>query len=524
MDTNTSDSAVVDGASTSAETTGAAETTAAPATQTSPAKDPWDGFGREEAGADEVKTEEGAAAGETAAATPPKSEEPGTEEAPASEKTGDDEDQVLEELFADGDKPAEADKAAKTEETPKEEDLDNQDPTAMIAGQRNKTAASYLQRMEKWATPLKDLRKGSIEPLEALRRLEPVLGPDALTKLKQAAAHDLVDKLPEQTFKRAYAIKKLAADPTWDPNTGEYPNLDDLVKGVATAAPPTSDVDLSSLTKDIDGLVGWDWRDESLDDNFVDDRERTLARAARQLEAKAKEAEAARLTAETSLTDLKSTVTTQSQTAVQQEVSDSLRTRINEFRGDIQGKFLPYVFKNAGLAVDVNDTPEVAAFKQRRQELYQGTDYERANDLPSRFETFVENESSVKARVEDVYKRIVDAQLKYVVAAKKDDKAEMAAAVAAAEEERVPLFTLLRDAHKEFRQKYIDPEMELFVGKATPRTDPTPPTSRPRPEVVSNGGTARPSPEVRKPFRTADDVWDHMIESAKEDDALSAAG
>lgn len=523
MEPNKSDSAVDDGASTSAETSGAAETTAAPEPQTSPLQDPWDKFGSEEAGAEEVKTEEEAAAGETAAPEPPKSEKPDAEKEPASETTSDDEDQVLEELFADGDKPAEADKA-KAEEKPKEEDLDAQDPSEMIAGQRNKTAASYLQRMEKYATPLKDLRKGSIEPLETLRRLEPVLGPEVVQSLKQAAAHDLVDKLPDQTFKRAFAIKKLAADPSWDPNTGDYPNLDDLVKGVVTtAAPATSDVDLSSLTKDIDGLVSWDWRDESLDDNFVDDRERTLAGAARRLEAKAKEAEAARTQAETQLTELKSTQTTQAQTEGQQAAYDALMGRINTFRGDIQGKFLPYAFKNAGLAVDANDTPEVAAFKQRRQELYQGTDYERTNNLPSRFENFVENESSVKGRIEDVYTRIVDAQKSYVEAEAKGDKAGMAAAVQAAEDERVPLFTLLRDAHKEFKEKYIAPEMELFAGKAAPRQDPKPPPSRPRPEVVSNQGTAKSAP-ITRPYRDADDVWNDMLDKAREDDALAAAG
>jgi hypothetical protein len=69
---------------------------------------------------------------------------------------------------------------------------------------------------------------------------------------------------------------------------------------------------------------------------------------------------------------------------------------VNGFRSSIETKILPYIAKNTGLEVTKDDTPEVAAFKERKFALYTGDEFERSQGLPSRFETFAYERSSVK--------------------------------------------------------------------------------------------------------------------------------
>jgi hypothetical protein len=97
---------------------------------------------------------------------------------------------------------------------------------------------------------------------------------------------------------------------------------------------------------------------------------------------------------------------------------------VNGFRSSIETKILPYIAKNTGLEVSKDDTPEVAAFKERKLALYTGDEFERSQGLPSRFETFAYEQSSVKQDLAKLAQQVVDAQLKAVLARRKGDQAE----------------------------------------------------------------------------------------------------
>jgi hypothetical protein len=512
MEQQTTDSAVVDGVTTPAET-GAAEPTAPVTTPIDPLKGPWDDFGK---GGDETvnesKTEE------------PETPEPAKEAEPKDDKPADDkpadekplEDQVLDELFVEG-KPVD-----EVIEPKPEDDLDSQNPEEMQKQQRNKVARDYLARTEKYATPLKEFKNDKAQPIEVFQKLEPILGADKVSQLKQTAAHELVDTNPDATFQRAYAVKMLARDPNWDVKTAPIPSLDDIISGKlapARADAETPSVDLSELTKGLSASIDWDWRNPELDVNFVDEREQSMAAAMRAFEAHAKAAEAAKQEAETKLTEAQTVKAETAKTDEQSVIANEVQTGIKTYESSITQKLLPYLQKNSGLEVSKDDTPEITAFKERHMKLYEGTEYERANGLPSRFQSFAENESSVKSQITDVYTRVVNAQVKAAQAKLAGNTAEMERCLKEADDERVPLFTLFAKANEEFKANHITPDLELLGNTWKRQAETANPEARPV-ELVSNAApTHRPAART---YNGANSVWDSMIEDSAKEDRLAA--
>lgn len=515
----TTDSAVAESASTSAEA-GAAEPTVPTGTPTqteaAPSADAlWDSVGK---GTGETSTGEQEKPAEEAEPTDTTAGNTGADEAE------DPEEDLISDLFKEEDEPAEtADESKPEDEGSEEEKLDKADPKEMAERQRNKDAKKYLERTERYATPLKDLKAGRIAPSEALKALEPIMGAEPLQKLKQEAAHELVDANPEATFRRAYAIKKLAADPEWDPQTATIPSLDEIIAGPVTASDAAAPADLSELVKGLDDVIGWDWRDETLDDQFQDDRELVMAKTIRSLEATAAQAVADKEAADERATEAQKqakTVVESKQTDDQKAVADALNTRITEFRSSVDSKILPHVLRDTGLEVSTDDTPEIAEFKQLTAEMYQGTEYEKANSLPSRFESFLENEWSGRDRVEAVYTRIVENLLKAEMAARAKDKDAEKAALDDVKEDRIPLFTLVSEANKEFKKKYIEPGMKL-IGAAWEKKAATVNPGRDRKEIVSSAAPARQTPP-KKTFESVDDIYDNVVREAQNDRRLAA--
>jgi hypothetical protein len=173
----------------------------------------------------------------------------------------------------------------------------------------------------------------------------------------------------------------------------------------------------------------------------------------------------------------------------------------------LQSKLLPLIAKNTGLEITEEDTPEIKAFKERRLQLYTGSEYDRANGYASPFESYAYNESSVKQEINLITDRIVDAQTKEA-RARLEGKAEDAKRFhALAEAERIPMMEMLARANKEFKALYIVPDLELISSYSSSLT------SRQKEAAarieVANGqaGTFQPS---QPDYETADDVWNNM--------------
>lgn len=508
---NESDVAV--GAETPAPTESTETTPAAPveATQT-PAEpvatpspldkaDPWDGFGED--AADDVKADE--------PAEPAKDDDPAdTPDDKATDKPIT-EDEVLEELLADDDAPA------KTQEQ-KDAELDSADPEEMAKGQRNKVERDYLSRTQRYAKPLRDFKLGSIGPEEALDQLAPIMGADKITAIKQAAAHALVDANPDDTFRRAYVIKQLQRDPAWDYNQHEIPTLDQLLDGAITpnmAMAAESDPELEGLIADLDKQINWDWRDPEQDDRFVDDRERAMAKTIRGMEAKAEAAAETIGALQKSIPDPAKVADAATSEFVKEFNSDQTALRIS-----IEDKFTPWAAKKTELAPSPDDTPEIAAYKQRHMELcYTGSEYEKAQGHPSRFETFAYNESSVGKDLMKQVTHMLTLQKQATEARLGKDEAAATSVSKQIQDERVPLFTLLAQANKEFAQLYIDPYIKALGMSSARRAAPLKEASQ-RVEVVSNAGSAPLETPPRSRAATADDVWGEMVTDARKDDAL----
>jgi hypothetical protein len=470
-------------------------------------------------------------------AEPAKADEPETTdtktEKPADEKEADAkdkpeekplEDQVLDEIFdPEGDKKPEDEK----------EDLDEQDPEKMIAGQRNATARAWAERQQKMAEPVKLLRypdkeTGEFTPIADVAQKLEEFNPERFAELSQYTAHKLVDTNPEAAFKRAYAIALLTKDPQTDLRTVKMPSLEEVIargSEPVNAAPITADVpELKDLTADLDKTVDWDWRDEKLDENFVDARELAMAKALRGMEVRVKADAGENQTLKSEVEDLKGKLDA-AKPAEESPAVATFRAKLTEtigkYENSVREKLTPYFARNTGLEVSKDDTPEIAAFKQSRMELYTGTEYERANNINSRFESFAYNESTVKAEFETLFARIVGFQKKEADAIIANNTADAAKYHSLADDERIPLYNLLAQANKEFKAKYIDPDKALIGTLSSKLAEPIKEKSE-RVEVTGTGGGApsqRPKP---LPAETGDDVWNNMVKQSAQDEVLRA--
>ena len=195
------------------------------------------------------------------------------------------EELTLEEAFKDD---AVGDKTTAPSE--KEADLDKLDPAEMIAAQRNATARAWAERNAKKAEIVKDFQFEDKPIAEVASRLEEI-NPTRYVELSQLAAHRLVDSNPDAAFQRAYAVKMLQQNPKWDVASATLPTLDDLIANgtkakekVPETKAPAPPAELAEVTRELDNQLGWDWRDPSLDENFVDERELAMAKTLRALE------------------------------------------------------------------------------------------------------------------------------------------------------------------------------------------------------------------------------------------------
>jgi hypothetical protein len=522
-----------DSVTETATTPGSVETvTAQEPTDTAPATDAREPFANSEPWANIDVPED------VPAAEPEKTDEPKTTEkteTPAPEKeaeTTDDkplEDQVLDEVF----KPEDDQKP-----DGEKEDLEDQDPEKMIAGQRNATARAWAERQQKMAEPVKLLRypdkeTGEFTPIADVAQKLEEFNPERFAELSQFTAHKLVDTNPEAAFKRAYAIALLEQDPKTDLRTVTIPTLAEVIARGSESpntAPITADVpELKDITAVFDSLdedsrIDWDWRDEKFDYNFVDERERALAKALRGMESRVKADAGENQTLKTEVEDLKGKLESAAKpekTPAVVAFESKLTETIGKYESGVREKLTPYLAKNTGLEVSKDDTPEIAAFKQSRMELYTGTEYERANNLNSRFESFAYNESTVKAEFETLFSRIVGYQKKEADALLTNNTADAAKYHSLAEDERIPLFNLFAQANKEFKTKYIDPDKALIGTLSSKLADPIKEASE-RVEVTASGGGAPSQRAKPLPATTADDVWTNAVVQAGQEDALRA--
>jgi hypothetical protein len=479
-------------------------------------------------------------------AAKPAQDEPKAEPAKESEKTtdtdktsktdevSDEEDQILAEAF--GQKKAD-EKAEGEEESDPEEAIDKQNPDEMKAAQRNATAKSYLERAERVYTPAKDFKYGTIQAPEFAERLTGFIGEEKMQEFSQTQAHKLVDENPDAAFHRIYAVKMSAKDPSYKYDPSNVPTLDELISGqrtsetsstsdasAETAAATEIPTDLASITKELDGVVDFDWRNPENDSRFVDELELAMVKTIRGLEQKALAESKSKSELTEKLSKLEKSVeqiTTDSRTEGQKAVQKDLDTAVNGFRSSIETKILPYIAKNTGLEVSKDDTPEVAAFKERKLALYTGDEFERSQGLPSRFETFAYERSSVKQDLMNLAQQVVDAQLKAVVARRNNDAAKAKQHEAEVNELRIPTIQLLAKANDEFKAKYIDPDITLLGMKSAKVAQPILEAAE-RIETVAPG-TAHSKP-VKKNYSSAEDVWEGMVsESAEEERMRSAA-
>jgi hypothetical protein len=517
---DTTDSAVA-GASTtpapaeSAETTASVDTPEGDTAVTADplaASDPWATIDLE-AGEDEDKPIETAEAGDEPAAAEGDAEPEKAE--PEEEQS--EEEKAIDALFSE-EKPEDDKKSGE----PTQEELEAMPPEELVERQKNNYAKAWARRNAEKAEVVKAFSFDTTPIAEVADKLKEI-SPERYAELTQHAAHSLVDANPEDTFRRAYAVRKRALDPKWDVATAAIPTLDEIIAGDGAqpaAQPATSQPvpdDVRTLTAELDAELHWDWRDPDLDDNFVDEREKAMAKSLRALEAAAntRAAEAAELQAK--VAELANAQPPDDSTAV---LEGKLQETIQEYRQGVAEILVPRISKQVGLEIAPDDPPEIVEFKQSRLELYTGTPYERANNQDSAFETFAYNESSVKGELSAAVERLVATQLKEAQARLAGDEVGAERHRRAALEERVPLIALFVEANKEFRTR-IDRDMAL-LGKAARKLAAPLQEASERVEVVSTGAGIGSSTPKRPDYATAEDVWEGTVREAAQEDALRA--
>jgi hypothetical protein len=466
----------------------------------------------------------------------PKAAEPAKESKPAESENVSDEDEILAEAFGQKKTEDAEEKDKPADEKNPEEEVDKQNPEEMKAAQRNATAKSYLERAERVYSPAKDFKYGTIQASEFADKLTGFIGEEKMNEFSQTQAHKLVDENPDAAFHRIFAVKMLAKDPSYKYDPSTIPSLDDLLASARTpeagnngetaqpqqpaAQPGQVPAELAEITKGLDSVVDFDWRNPDNDELFVDDRERQMAQVIRGLEQTAI-AKTSELTDKLSkLEQSVEKINTETQTEQQKAVQQELNTSIDTFRSGIETKILPYIAKNTGLEVSKDDTPEVAAFKQRKLELYTGDEYQRSTGQPTRFETFAYEQSSVKQDLQKLAQQVVDTQLKAVIARRSNDQAKAKQFDAEVDELRIPTIQLLAKANDEFKEKFIDPDITLMGLKSKKIAEPILEAAG-RIETVGQG-TPRSKPAKRE-YTSADQVWSSMDSEAAEEERMRSA-
>ncbi len=406
--------------------------------------------------------------------------------------------------------------------------LDAQNPEDMANAQRNATAKAYLQRLEKRAAPMKDFHlpdkeTGEFAPIAKVAEKLKDMNEERYAELTQYTAHSLVDTNPDAAFRRIYAVKMMRQDPNWNPQTAEYPKFEDFISQSQTAAAtptqrPEVPANLAELTSGLEDEFGFDWRDPKNDDRFVDDFEKNVAIALRSFEADA----SAKTTENTELKQQLEDLAKQIESYQQAELTDSqkdlqadLYKENDTFRSSIADVLKPQLLRKAGLEPSKDDNRTIAEFKANKAKLFEGN-----GDQDSPFETFAYEESSVKAQIEMVAKRIVDCHLKAVHADKAGKKADAEKYRSMAADERIPMSQLMAQAGKEFIEKHLAPDLnlirELSGGLAAPIKE-----AAQRPEITGNGTGVQP-PRARE-FTKVADLYDSIVADAQEDSRLRAA-
>jgi hypothetical protein len=125
-----------------------------------------------------------------------------------------------------------------------------------------------------------------------------------MKEFSQTQAHKLVDENPEAAFHRIYAVKMLAKDPSYKYDPSNVPTLDELLlckqrlmplkRATAPRSQPRqqqnperSRLSFRDNERNLMRVVDFDWRNPDNDEQFVDDRERAMAKTIRGLEQKA---------------------------------------------------------------------------------------------------------------------------------------------------------------------------------------------------------------------------------------------
>lgn len=495
--------------------------------------DPWENLGKDIVEDEVIKTETVDDKAAAAKAETDKSETK-TEDKKAEATDKSDVDKVLEEVFADdADKPGESEK---------DEDIENMSPQEVIDRQRNATAKAAAARNLKKAEIVKDFQfpnkeTGAFKPITEVAQRFAELNPTRYNELSQHAAHKLVDANPDATFKRAYAVKMLSINPSWDPSTATFPTLDELIAGHAngngnghaadTAAKPELSGEITNIIAELDkdADIDWDWRDPANDDKFTDDRERTLVKGLRAAMATAETETAEKRELKEKIDKLEKAVEGINAAKVdtaKTDIETTMQATITEYRAGVEKKILPYIRKNTGLEISENDTAEIKAFKESQMELYAGTAYEKANGLDSAFESFAYNQSSVKNELAEVTGRIVDAQLKESQAKLAKNAAQAAIHHEEAKEEMIPLVQLFAAANKEFKAKHITPFMNLIGLSSEKLAAPILEASE-RQEIVSNGSGTGTENVAKPDRRTVNDVFDAVVANVEKEEQLRSA-
>ena len=433
--------------------------------------------------------------------TPETDTETPDEELPAEQT----EDEILEEIFSDDELDRENSKDVIKEQGSRRK---------MAAAKRNVTLAETVKNYQSPDTPIADV----IKEFQSL-------SPGRFAELEKTTAHGLIDTHPEDTFKRAFVVEMLKANPSFDWQTAEIPTLADVIgrfnNPTGDNAVSTQTEDISRLTGELDKNFDFDWRDTANDPAFSDDELQivNLVRAYEAENAKLSEKEQgasrelAELTAQ--INQLKTEREKDQQTKYAAEYETVMMRSATEFRQTVEPKLIAQIAKYNGLAPNPEDTPQMKAFKQSRMEMFTGTDFERENHYNSRCEEYAYNASQQKQILSEITGRVIAAQdsaVKAEIAGRKDEAAQFRSLI---ENERIPFMETMAKASREFSDKYIKPDFELIDTLGNGLFQKQREASR-RIEVTG-GGASRTLPPVTDadPNRFGQkSAWDVMAEEA----------
>lgn len=470
-------------------------------------EDGWANFGKKDVSDAAPKENETTETDETDTPAPksdeePKSEEKAEPEQPAKEQdeSAVEEDEVLADLFGEEKKTENEEEARLTDEM-----IKALRPAAQAAAKRNERKAELV----------KDFQYADKPITEVMSRLEE-LSPQRFNELRQTAAQDLLDADPEGFFRRAYTVKMYESNPDFDYRTAEIPTLTDIISGsfnqVKTEVNQADDLLLERF--------GFDYRDPE-NDQFLSPDDLAMVQHIRALEA---DKAALIKTGEGQSEEFKAlqkqieSVAQERQEKAQVEFQTTMQTVVNDFRTSLESKLIPHIAKNTGLEVKPDDSPSIRSFKERKLELYTGTDYEKANNQSSQFENFAYFASSVKDEFMQIFDRLAPLHEQEARARIAGNTAELQKARELISETRIPLFTLYNKANEEFKPRFITPDMELLSSLGTTISQNIN-TAKQRIEVVSSGAQTRSEPAVVE-YETADDRWDGMVARAQRNQQL----